>query len=63
MPGATVEDRLTFFREEFSTDYHIATLKSLQIANWNGIVMGGGFGVTSMAPIRIANETTMFAMP
>jgi 3-hydroxyisobutyryl-CoA hydrolase len=60
---ATVGDRLNFFREEFSTDYKIANLKSVQIANWDGIVMGGGFGITSMAPFRIATENSMFAMP
>ena len=38
-------------------------MKSIQIANWDGIVMGGGFGVTSMAPFRIATENSMFAMP
>ena len=50
-----MSDRLDFFREEFTTDYKIATMKSVQIANWDGIVMGGGFGVTSMAPFRIAS--------
>ena len=60
---ATIEDRLTFFREEFSTDYMIANMKSVQIANWDGIVMGGGFGITSMAPFKIATENSMFAMP
>ena len=61
--NAKVSDRLDFFREEFTTDYKIATMKSLQIANWDGIVMGGGFGVTSMASFRIASENSMFAMP
>ena len=37
-----MSDRLDFFREEFTTDYKIATMKSVQIANWDGIVMGGG---------------------
>lgn len=40
-----------------------ATLKAQQIAVWDGIVMGGGFGITSMAPFRIATENSMFAMP
>ncbi len=35
----------------------------MQIANWDGIVMGSGYGITSMAPFRIATENTVFAMP
>lgn len=38
-------------------------MNSVQIANWDGIVMGGGFGITAMAPFRIATENSMFAMP
>lgn len=61
--GATIENRLAFFRHEFRLDYKVSQLKALQIANWDGIVMGGGFGVTSFAPFIIATENTMFAMP
>lgn len=60
---ATVEDRLAFFREEFSLDYKISQLPALQIANWDGIVMGGGFGVSAFSPFIIATENSMFAMP
>ncbi len=35
----------------------------MEIANWDGIVMGGGFGISAFAPFRIATENTMFAMP
>ena len=38
-------------------------MKSIQIANWDGIVMGGGYGITLMAPFKIATENSMFAMP
>lgn len=38
-------------------------MKSLQIANWDGIVMGGGIGISINAPFRIATEKTMLAMP
>ena len=41
----------------------MSQIKSLQIANWDGIVMGGGFGVSAFAPFIIATENTMFAMP
>ncbi len=54
---------MAFFREEFTLDYKISQLKAVQIANWDGIVMGGGYGLTCMAPFIIASENTMFAMP
>ena len=60
---AKVEDRLSFFRQEFKLDYHVSQLSSIQVANWDGIVMGGGFGISAFAPLRIATENTMFAMP
>lgn len=44
-------------------DYRLATCKSIEIANWDGIVMGGGVGISHFAPFRIATENTMFAMP
>lgn len=44
-------------------NYKISQLKALQVVNWDGIVMGGGFGVSAFAPFIIATENTMFAMP
>lgn len=52
--GATLEDREQFFRDEFVTDYRLATSKTIEIVNWDGIVMGGGVGVSQFAPFRIA---------
>ena len=52
-----------FFREEFTLDYRMTQLNSLQISNWDGIVMGGGVGLSVFSPFRIATENTMFAMP
>lgn len=56
-----------FFFEEYQLDYDIAMLHQnkgvLQIAVWDGIVMGGGVGLSIHSPIRIATEKTIFAMP
>lgn len=61
--GATVQDRLTFFREQFVLDYRISQMKTVQISCWDGIVMGGGVGLTVFAPFVIATQKTLFAMP
>jgi len=53
----------TFFREEFICDYKIKTMKPLQISVYDGIVMGGGVGLSIHSKIKIATETTIFAMP
>lgn len=56
-----------FFYEEYELDYEIATLwerlRIVQIALWDGIVMGGGVGLSVHSPIRIATERTQVAMP
>jgi 3-hydroxyisobutyryl-CoA hydrolase len=38
-------------------------MRALQIAIWNGIVMGGGVGVSVHSPIRIATDNSVYAMP
>jgi len=38
-------------------------MKPIQVAFWDGIVMGGGVGISIHAPIKIATENSMFAMP
>jgi len=38
-------------------------MKPVQVSIWNGIVMGGGVGISVHAPIRIATEKSVFAMP
>ena len=56
-----------FFYDEYELDYNIATLFErqgiLQVSLWDGIVMGGGVGLSIHSPIRIATEKTLFAMP
>lgn len=54
-----------FFRDEYSCDYHLAqNTKTIPIvALYDGIVMGGGVGVSIHSTFRVATEKTMFAMP
>jgi len=56
-----------FFSEEYELDYQIATLLErdnvVQVSLWDGIVMGGGVGLSLHSPIRVATENTLFAMP
>ncbi len=60
---STLEDRLNFFRHELTLDYKMSQLKTVLISCWDGIVMGGGVGLSAFAPIVIATENTLFAMP
>lgn len=53
----------SFFYDEYSLDYRLASLNSTLVAIMDGIVMGGGVGISVHAPIRIATEKSMFAMP
>lgn len=52
-----------FFREQYSLDYLLGTYKKPLIALINGIVMGGGAGLSMNATFRIVTENTIFAMP
>ena len=52
-----------YFADEYLQDYQLVKMRPMQIAFWNGITMGGGVGVSCQAPIRVATEKTLFAMP
>lgn len=54
-----------FFREEYKMNYKIATQNPNvpQISLWDGVVMGGGVGVSIHGKYRVATENTLFAMP
>ncbi|KAJ7572054.1 3-hydroxyisobutyryl-coenzyme A hydrolase isoform 1 [Mycena floridula] len=54
---------INFFKREFEMDYMLAGLKKVYVAVMDGITMGGGVGLSSPAPFRIATEKTDFAMP
>jgi enoyl-CoA hydratase len=54
---------LEFYRDEYLLDATIKHYPKPYIALISGIVMGGGVGVSVHGSARIADETTMFAMP
>ncbi len=62
-PNNTAEDRARFFRNEFYLDYKFTELKAHMISCWDGIIMGGGVGLTAFGSFVIATEKTVFAMP
>ncbi|CAA7054987.1 unnamed protein product [Microthlaspi erraticum] len=53
----------TFFSDEYMLNYVMATYSKPQVSILNGIVMGGGAGVSVHGRFRIATENTVFAMP
>jgi enoyl-CoA hydratase/carnithine racemase len=62
--GVPNQKLLEFFSTEYLLDYSLSQLKAVQqISVWNGFVMGGGVGLTWHSPIRIATESSLYAMP
>ena len=59
--------REDFFYEEYQLNHKIATMRelhgALQLSLWDGVVMGGGAGLTVHGAVRVATERTLFAMP
>jgi 3-hydroxyisobutyryl-CoA hydrolase len=55
--------RQRFFYREYQLDYSIMTLKQPHVALWDGIVMGGGVGVSVHGSHRVASPKAVFAMP
>eukprot|EP00088_Acartia_fossae_P066896 TRINITY_DN8314_c0_g1_i1.p1 TRINITY_DN8314_c0_g1~~TRINITY_DN8314_c0_g1_i1.p1 ORF type:complete len:390 (+),score=55.79 TRINITY_DN8314_c0_g1_i1:42-1172(+) len=52
-----------FFRDEYHLDHLIGNLKIPYVALLNGIVMGGGVGISVHGKYRVCTAGTMFAMP
>ncbi len=53
----------SFYRDEYRLNRRIKTFPKPYIALIDGIVMGGGVGVSVHGAARIATERTLFAMP
>ena len=58
-----LEKAYEFFSKEYQTDLAIANYPKPIIAALDGIVMGGGVGLTYGADIKIVTERTAWAMP
>ncbi len=56
----TLED---FFTEEYSLNHLIQNYAKPYIALMDGIVMGGGMGISQGAALRVVTERTQMAMP
>jgi len=64
--GGTPEARapaLAFFREEYALNHAIGTSQTPIVSLLEGIVMGGGVGLSVHGHVRVATESTTFAMP
>jgi enoyl-CoA hydratase len=52
-----------FWREEYRLDAHIARYPKPFVAVMDGVVLGGGIGVSAHGSARIVTERTRFGMP
>ncbi|MFV0623047.1 enoyl-CoA hydratase/isomerase family protein [Sphingomonas sp. ac-8] len=60
--GDGVEAR-AFFATEYRLNHRLFTYAKPVVAFMDGVVMGGGVGISQPAGFRIATENTLFAMP
>ncbi len=52
-----------FFKIEYKLNYLISEFKKEFLSIWNGVVMGGGVGLSIYGDHRLATDNTKFAMP
>lgn len=70
--GGDVTELLLMFKNNIQEEgirlyykvmFEMASAKPITIALWDGIVMGGGAGLSTNCNIKIATENTVYAMP
>ena len=54
---------ILFWQEEYRLNIHIARYRKPLVAIMDGIVMGGGVGISAHASRRVVTDTTVVAMP
>lgn len=57
------KDKTYFFKIEYDLDKYISSYKKPIISHWQGIVMGGGVGLTINSDLIICDENINWAMP
>jgi enoyl-CoA hydratase len=57
------DDALAFFRAEYALNYQIKHYRKPYVALIDGIVMGGGVGISVHGSHRVAGDRFVFAMP
>eukprot|EP00249_Psilotum_nudum_P019853 c27449_g1_i1 orf=795-2099(-) len=61
--GGKFDESTRFFHKEYNMNYILGTYRKSHVALLDGIVMGGGNGISMHGNFRVATEKTVFAMP
>jgi enoyl-CoA hydratase/carnithine racemase len=61
--GAPPPGALEFFEREYEMNAFLAAMRTPHVAIMDGIVMGGGCGVSIHGAFRVATERTLLSMP
>ena len=63
LSGPFSELKREFFSREYSLNLQIKNFPKPYMSIWNGVVMGGGVGLSIYGDYRIVTDNTKFAMP
>jgi 3-hydroxyisobutyryl-CoA hydrolase len=61
--GLAANNQNDYFYQEYKVNHAIATSTIPFVSLWDGVVMGGGVGLSIHGKYRVATENTLFAMP